>query len=199
MFTGIVEETGRVQTFESKTGGPWALTVSAGAVLADLAVGDSIAVNGCCLTVAWFDRESLRFDILEETRRLTNFAELPAGGLVNLERSLRFDGKVGGHFVTGHVDALGTVDVFEPRGQDRYLRVAVPRPLMRYVVNKGSIALDGVSLTIADTDAAGFAVWLIPHTLMVTNLGQKAVGSGLNVEFDLLGKHVEKFLLNRTD
>src|SRR5688572_15021265 len=119
MFTGIVEETGRVRTFEPKTDA-WRLSIGARTALADLALGDSIAVNGCCLTVTQFDAASLQFDVLEETRRLTNFSALKPGGLVNLERSLRFGGKIGGHFVTGHIDALGRVDVFEARGKDYY-------------------------------------------------------------------------------
>src|SRR5215216_2901216 len=140
MFTGIVEETGQVLAFELKAEA-WSLAISARAALVDLALGDSIAVNGCCLTVAQFDATSFRFDVLEETRRLTNFAALRPGALVNLERSLRFGGKVGGHFVTGHIDALGDVEVFEARGKDYYLRVSVPEGSARYVVHKGSIAI----------------------------------------------------------
>ncbi len=198
MFTGIVEETGRLLAFAPQAAGPWRMTVAAQAALAGVTRGDSIAVNGCCLTVTDFDAAALRFDVLEETRRLTNFAELRSGGLVNLERSLRFGGKVGGHFVTGHIDALGTVEVFEPRGPDHYLRVGVPPELTRHVVHKGSIAIDGVSLTVAEVDEDGFAVWLIPHTLAVTNLGQRRAGDRLNLEFDLLGKHVERLLLLRS-
>jgi riboflavin synthase len=197
MFTGIVEETGRVLAFEPKAEA-WSLTISAEAALVDLTLGDSIAVNGCCLTVAQFDATSFRFDVLEETRRLTNFSALRAGALVNLERSLRFGGKVGGHFVTGHIDTLGRVDVVEARGKDHYLRVAIPEEFARYVVHKGSISVDGISLTIADVSASAFAVWIIPTTRSVTNLREKRVGDPVNLEFDLLGKHVEKLLLTRT-
>jgi riboflavin synthase len=197
MFTGIVEEAGSVLGFEPRAEA-WVLTIAARATLADLAPGDSIAVNGCCLTVTQFDAASFRFDVLEETRRLTNFSTLRPGALVNLERSLRFDGKVGGHFVTGHIDTLGTVEVFEPRGKDHYLRARVPRELTRYIVHKGSIAVDGISLTIAEVADDSFAVWLIPHTLAVTNLREKHPGDLVNLEFDLLGKHVEKLLLTRT-
>lgn len=197
MFTGIVEETGKVLAFEPDAQG-WRLVVSARAALVDLAPGDSIAVNGCCLTATRSDAATLRFDVLEETRRLTNFSALRAGALVNLERSLRFGGKVGGHFVTGHIDAQGTVDVFEARGKDHYLRIRIPAGLARYIVHKGSIAIDGISLTIAEVADDAFAVWLIPHTLEVTNLREKQVGDPVNLEFDLLGKHVEKLLLTRT-
>ena len=191
MFTGIVEETGRVAAFER---GPaaWSLQVAATRVPTDVAVGDSVAVNGCCLTVTRFDAGNLWFDVLEETRRLTNFADFTAGGHVNLERSLRADGRLGGHFVTGHIDALGHIVVFEPRGADRYLRVRVPAEFARYLAYKGSIAIDGISLTVAEVDGSDFAVWLIPHTLEVTNLGGRATGQRINLEFDLLAKYVER-------
>jgi riboflavin synthase len=197
MFTGIVEETGQVLAFEPQAQA-WALTVSARVALVDLAPGDSIAVNGCCLTATQAEGNSLRFDILEETRRLTNFAALKAGALVNLERSLRFGGKVSGHFVTGHIDAQGSIEVLEARGKDYYLRVRIPPEWSRYIVHKGSIAIDGISLTIAEVTEDAFAVWLIPHTLAVTNLRDKRVNDPVNLEFDLLGKHVEKLLLSRT-
>ena len=143
MFTGIVEETGKVLAFEPKAEA-WSLAISARAALADLTMGDSIAVNGCCLTAAACDTASIRFDVLEETRRLTNFPALRPGARVNLERSLRFGGKVGGHFVTGHIDTLGTIEVHEARGKDHFLRIGVGRELMRHVVHKGSIAIDGI-------------------------------------------------------
>ncbi len=197
MFTGIVEETGRVIAFESKAEA-WSLTVSAAAALVDLTAGDSIAVNGCCLTVAQFDATTLRFDVLEETRRLTNFSALVPGAKVNLERSLRFGGKVGGHFVTGHIDALGTIDVLEARGKDVFLRVRVPEGSTRYIVHKGSIAIDGISLTISEVVDTAFGVWIIPHTRAVTNLSEKKPGDAVNLEFDLLGKHVEKLLSTRS-
>jgi len=175
----------------------WRLVIAAKLMLIDLALGDSIAVNGCCLTATHFDATSLQFDVLEETRRLTNFSTLRPGALVNLERSLRFGGKVGGHFVTGHIDAQGEVETLEPRGQDHYLRVRVPAEFNRYIVHKGSISVDGISLTIAEVDETGFAVWLIPHTLAATNMQEKRAGDRVNLEFDLLGKHVEKLLLTR--
>jgi riboflavin synthase len=198
MFTGIVEEAGKVLSFEPQANA-WALVVSASATLEGAALGDSIAVNGCCLTATQFDTNSFRFDVLEETRRLTNFSTLKKGALVNLERSLRFGGKVSGHFVTGHIDGLGTVEVFEPRGKDYYLRVRIPPGQGRYIVHKGSIAVDGISLTIAEVTDTSFAVWLIPTTLTVTNLAEKRAGDLVNLEFDLLGKHVEKLLLTRTN
>lgn len=196
MFTGIVEETGRVAGF-TRSEKAWRLQIAARATLAGTVVGDSIAVNGCCLTVVQLDAENLFFDVLEETRRLTNFSALVAGAPVNLERSLRFDGKVGGHFVTGHIDGVGVIEIFEQRGADHYLKVRAAGGAGRYLIHKGSVAIDGISLTIAEVTGDSFAVWLIPHTLAVTNLHARHVGDAVNLEFDLLGKYVEKLLAPR--
>jgi riboflavin synthase len=196
MFTGIVEETGGVVSF-APAANAWQLKISAEIARRDVALGDSIAVNGCCLTVAATDAKHLFFDLLEETRRLTNFAVLQPGLAVNLERSLRFDGKVGGHFVTGHIDGQGVIEVFEQRGKDHYLRVRGPEGAGRNLVPKGSIAIDGISLTVAEVDGDAFAVWLIPHTLAATNAGRRQAGERVNLEFDLLGKYVEKLLTHR--
>lgn len=196
MFTGIVEETGRIVSFRPEAEA-WRLVVAASAARQDAALGDSIAVNGCCLTIAHLAGEQLHFDVLEETRRLTNFGDFRPDAVVNLERSLRFGGKVGGHFVTGHIDATGEIVALEARGKDHYLRVRVPAGFTRYIVHKGSIAIDGISLTIADVTNDEFAVWLIPHTMLATNLHARRVGERVNLEFDLLGKHVEKLLLTR--
>jgi riboflavin synthase len=197
MFTGIVEETGRVVGF-TPGATAWRLQIAANVTLAGSTVGDSIAVNGCCLTIAQLDAKHFYFDVLEETRRLTNFSDLAAGAPVNLERSLRFDGKVGGHFVSGHIDGPGVIEVLEARGADHYLRVKAPAGGGRYLIHKGSIAIDGISLTIAEVEGDRFAVWLIPHTLAVTNLGARRTGERVNLEFDLLGKYVEKLLSSRS-
>ena len=193
MFTGIVEETGTVIAF-TQGADSWKLQIAASVALQDVAHGDSIAVNGCCLTVTHFDAGHVWFDVLEETRRLTNFPTLTPGAAVNLERSLRFGGKIGGHFVTGHVDGQGVIEIFEPRGADHYLRVKAPSGQGRYLIHKGSITIDGISLTVAEVDGDAFAVWIIPTTIQVTNLREKRVGSPVNLEFDLLGKYVEKLL-----
>lgn len=197
MFTGIVEETGHVVAF---TQGPtaWRLQIAASAALVGANLGDSIAVNGCCLTVAAIAANEVSFDVLEETRRLTNFSALAPGALVNLERSLRFDGKVGGHFVTGHIDGLGVVEVLEQRGNDYYLRVRGSAGSGRLVIHKGSIAIDGISLTVAEVEGDSLAVWLIPTTMTVTNLRARRAGESVNLEFDLLGKYVEKLLQHRS-
>ncbi len=192
MFTGIVEETGTILSFDQGESA-YILRLSAKTVLDGIALGDSIAVNGCCLSVTEFDHDSgeLQFDVLEETKRLTSFADLKTGSLVNLERSLSFNGKVGGHFVTGHVDANGKVRVLEQRGNDYFLQVSIPEEQAKYVVWKGSITLDGISLTVAEVTANSLAVWLIPTTMEITNLQQKQVGDLMNLEFDLLAKYVE--------
>ncbi len=197
MFTGIVEETGQVVAFTlGQTA--WRLQIAASTALVGANLGDSIAVNGCCLTVAAIAANEVSFDVLEETRRLTNFSALAPGALVNLERSLRFDGKVGGHFVTGHIDGLGVVDVLEQRGNDYYLRVRGPAGSGRLVIHKGSIAIDGISLTVAEVEGDSLAVWLIPTTMTVTNLRTRRAGESVNLEFDLLGKYVEKLLQHRS-
>lgn len=196
MFTGIVEETGQVLAFHAQAEG-WCLSVSAGVAAEGAAIGDSIAVNGCCLTLVRAGAGQLHFDVLEETRRLTNFAALRPGAAVNLERSLRAGGKIGGHFVTGHIDTTGEIVVIEPRGADTYLRVRHAAEFARLTVLKGSIAIDGISLTIAEANRDSLAVWLIPHTLQVTNLREKRAGDLANLEFDLLAKHVDKLLQTR--
>lgn len=193
MFTGIVQEKGKVLSFREARQS-WRLAVGVSAVLEDLSAGDSIAVNGCCLTATDFDREQVSFDLLGETVRLTSFADLRAGDFVNLESSLRFNGKIGGHFVSGHIDGVGEVEVFEARGKDYYLRIRAPEDFARYLIYKGSIAIAGVSLTVAEVSEESFAVWLIPHTLEKTNLGDLKPGARVNLEFDLLGKYVERLL-----
>jgi riboflavin synthase len=193
MFTGLVEETGRIRTLRREAEA-WELVVEAPLLAADADLGESVAVNGCCLTVVRRDGPCVHFDVLEETRRLTNFSALAPGAMVNLERSLQVGGRLGGHFVTGHIDAKGRIEAFEPRGKDYYLRVLVPGEFARYIVQKGSIALDGISLTVAEAGDGAFAVWIIPHTLAATNLRERRVHDEVNLEFDLLGKHVERLL-----
>jgi riboflavin synthase len=196
MFTGIVEETGQVLAF-APAADAWRLEVSAERTREGVAPGDSIAVNGCCLTLVAAGPDRLRFDVIGETRRLTNFSELRPGAAVNLERSLRSDGRFGGHFVAGHVDGLGRILILERRGQDTYLQIQAPAGGGRYLIPKGSIAIDGVALTLAEVADDVFAVWLIPHTLAATNLREHRAGDAVNLEYDLLGKYVEK-LLNQT-
>ena len=192
MFTGIVEATGKVVRFEERQSA-WLLELEVPQFIADsLADGDSLACNGCCLTLISKNGNVLGFELLEETIRLTSFEGLQKGSLVNLERSLAANARLGGHFVTGHVDVRSTVLDFEQRGKNFYLRVAVPQEFSNYVVYKGSASIDGISLTIAEAHADSLAVWLIPHTLEVTNLAECKVGKFVNLEFDILAKYVEK-------
>ncbi|HEX7860629.1 MAG TPA: riboflavin synthase [Verrucomicrobiae bacterium] len=194
MFTGIVEEAGTVQSIqESPTG--IRLQVAARVCGEDARLGDSIAVNGCCLTVvdiAESNAKLLTFDLLRETWNRTNFSALRNRSAVNLERALPANGRLHGHFVTGHIDETGTVDIFEKRGADWYLRVKTSPDLLRYIVFKGSIAIDGISLTIAEVTAEHFAVWIIPHTYEVTALRERKPGDLVNLEADLLAKYVAK-------
>ena len=196
MFTGIIEEVGQVVAF-APAAEAWSLQIAARTAASDVALGDSIAVNGCCLTATRFDAGHLWFDLLEETRRLTNFSELKPGSAVNLERSLKPESRLGGHFVSGHIDALARVEVFEARGKDYSMRIAAPAGSGRYLVPKGSIAVDGISLTVAEVAGDSFSVWLIPHTLAATNLREKQAGSGVNLEFDLRAKYVDKLTAAR--
>jgi riboflavin synthase len=196
MFTGIVEETGRLEAL-APAAAAWRLEVAAGAAAEGVALGDSVAVDGCCLTVVGREGSRLTFDVLAETLRLTDLSRLAPGARVNLERSLPAHGRIGGHFVTGHVDALGEIEALERRGLDTYLRIRAPAGSGRYLAVKGSVAVNGVSLTLAEADGDALAVWLIPQTLAVTNLGDKRPGDAVNLEFDLLAKYVEKILSAR--
>lgn len=191
MFTGIVEETGEVLSLAEHKAA-WRLRLRARTILRGLRLGDSVAVNGCCLTVAKKARGVLEFDLLEETLRRTNLGEVVQGSPVNLERSVARDGRFGGHFVTGHIDCVGDVKIFKRVGKNYYLRVSFPKKFDKYVAEKGSITIDGVSLTLAEVGAASFVVWLIPHTLKITNLGVIKSGSRVNLEFDLLAKYAER-------
>jgi riboflavin synthase len=197
MFTGIVEETGVVDSVrESATG--IELLVLAPTVGRRARVGESIAVNGCCLTVVKLAtrgrKKLLRFDLLRETWQRTNLQFAKPGSLVNLERSLRADSRLGGHFVTGHIDLLGKITRWERRDADHVLDIAVPRDAMRYLIFKGSIAVDGISLTVAKVFEDAFRIWIIPHTFEVTTLRERRDGDAVNIEFDLLGKYVERML-----
>jgi riboflavin synthase len=191
MFAGIVEEKGELRLFE-KRAAAWRLAVGAKIAIDSTAVGDSIAVNGCCLTVVACSTDTLEFEMLEESRRLTNIGVTPVGGPINLERSLRPDGRLGGHFVTGHIDTLGTIETLERRGADVFLKVSLPAKFGSMLVTKGSIAIDGVSLTVVDVGPDWLTVWLIPHTLEVTTLGTRKAGDAVNLEFDLLAKYVAR-------
>jgi riboflavin synthase len=200
MFTGIVAESGRVERI-TPAAKSIELTVRGGKAMRGLKIGDSLAINGCCLTVvklASRGRERLaRFDLLQESWKRTNLQYARPGSLVNLEPSLRASGELGGHFVTGHVDGLGKIVRWERAGQDHVLDIAAPAEVRKYIVFKGSVAVDGISLTVAAVNRNGFRIWIIPHTFEVTALRERKVGDYVNLEADILGKYVEKFLSAR--
>ncbi|MGP5078571.1 riboflavin synthase [Brachybacterium alimentarium] len=193
MFTGIIEELGTVESLTSPAD-PARLTIRSPQVLAGVALGDSIAVNGCCLTVTAEDGETWSADVIATTLEATTLGGLAAGDAVNLERCVRVDGRLDGHIVQGHVDATGEIlDREEEAGTTR-LRIQLPAGLARYVVAKGSLAVDGVSLTVAAIDGDEVTIGLIPETLARTTLGRRDIGHRVNLEVDVLAKHVEKLL-----
>jgi riboflavin synthase len=196
MFTGLVEETGDLLALERSAEGA-RLTVRAPVVTRDVRLGDSVAVNGCCLTVTAHEGDTLAFDLLAETLARTNLGQLAPGAPVNLERALAAHARLGGHFVQGHIDTTSRVLAFEQVKADHRLEIALPGEFARYVAFKGSIAIDGISLTVAEVGAESFVVWIIPHTLTVTNLRAKKAADLVNLEFDLLAKYVERVLALR--
>jgi riboflavin synthase len=198
MFSGLVQTQGAVLEMVSRPSGQ-RLVVRADGWGGDIAEGESIAVNGCCLTVVDRPAQALAFDVGPETLRCTNLGGLQAGDGVNLERSLRAGDLLGGHFVTGHVDGLGTVERWIPQDEFVMCWFRVAPPLMRHVAPKGSVAVDGVSLTVVDVEPDRFSVMLIPHTLAVTTLGRLAAGGRVNIETDILAKYVERQLAQRND
>ena len=191
MFTGLVQATGKVYSLELQASGATRLALES-PLLAATELGASIAVNGCCLTATSVHGNIGTFDLLAETLRLTNLGDLKVGSLVNLEPSLRPTDRMGGHFVTGHIDACGSVDFFGADGADWRLDINAPAEVLRYVVKKGCVAVDGMSLTVADVLPTGFRIWIIPHTLSVTNLASRQAGQRVNLESDLLAKYAEK-------
>jgi riboflavin synthase len=184
MFTGLIEEMG---TYEGHDGDRY--RIKASRVLEDAKIGDSISVNGCCVTVVGRSTEHWETEITAETLSRTTFGLLQPGDLVNLERSVRASDRLGGHIAQGHVDAVGEVLAASPN-----LRVRVPADLTRYCVEKGSVAVDGVSLTIFDVDQDSFAVAVIPHTAQETTIGRRVPGDRVNIEVDIVAKQVEKLL-----
>ncbi|HEV2209768.1 MAG TPA: riboflavin synthase [Verrucomicrobiae bacterium] len=197
MFTGIVEETGTVERIK-RGARSIELTLALRTCGTGLQAGGSLAVNGCCLTAVHVSKRGTdklaTFDLLNETWKRTNLQFSRRGSLVNLERPLRANGELGGHFVTGHIDGLGKLIRWERQGQDHVLDIAAPPEVMRFIIFKGSIAVDGISLTVAGVTKRGFRIWIIPHTYEVTALRERKVGDAVNLEADLLGKYVQKFL-----
>lgn len=193
MFTGIVEHLGSATRVADVERGR-RLSVDAGPLASGVEIGDSVAVNGVCLTVVAVDGTALEFEAIGETLDRTNLGRVEAGDRLNLELPMAATGRFDGHIVQGHIDGTGTVRSSEPDGAGSRMWIDVHSTLLRYVVEKGSVTLDGVSLTVAGVDDAGFEVALIPHTLSVTTLGTRAHGSVVNVEVDVLAKYVERLL-----
>ncbi|CQR74565.1 Riboflavin synthase [Sporomusa ovata DSM 2662] len=193
MFTGLVEELGKVKHI-ARGSKSVRLSVFGSKVLADVKLGDSIAVNGTCLTVVEFSRDWFTADVMPETVDRTALAGLKAGDTVNLERTLRVGDRLGGHIVSGHIDGVGTILLKEQNDNAIIVRIGAGPEVMRYIISKGSIAIDGTSLTVIDVGADWFTVSLIPHTAAMTTVGLKAAGEPVNLETDIIGKYVEKLL-----
>lgn len=198
MFTGLIQSLGTVRSVRDDGHGGRTLTVAFPPWASPLALGESIAVNGACLTAVEFDAESATFQAGPETLAKTTFGTLTVGDPVNLERALRVGDAIGGHFVTGHVDGVGRLLERHPSGDWQTVWFGFPPEMGELMVNKGSIAVDGVSLTLVDVQDDRFSVMLIPHTLANTTLGAKPAGGAVNLEADLLAKHVQKLMKNMT-
>ena len=193
MFTGLVQAVGELVAVSPRPQGGARLTLRSD-LFKSAAVGDSIAVNGCCLTVTDPSDNLASFDLLSETLTHSNLGELHVGSVVNLEPSLRPNDRMGGHFVTGHIDTCGTIAFLSQDGADWRLDVHAPEMILRHIVRKGCVAVDGMSLTVAELIPGGFRIWLIPHTLSATNLKGRQAGQRVNLESDLLAKYTEKLL-----
>lgn len=194
MFTGIIEEVGSVASIR-KGAHSCVLTVNASRVLEDVHLGDSIATNGVCLTVTSFTSHSFSADVMHETLNRSSLGSLHIGSPVNLERAMLAGGRFGGHIVSGHIDGVGTISSIKEDDNAVWYTVEAPSNILRYIIEKGSITLDGISLTVAKVTNSNFSVSIIPHTRAQTNLASKKVGDVLNLENDLVGKYVERLML----
>ncbi len=198
MFTGLIEELGSIARVDTKGQGGALLKIHAVRVMEDLSIGDSVSVNGVCLTATTLGSNYFTADVMPETLRKTNLIKLKIGDKVNLERALAANGRLGGHIVTGHIDGVGKILKRYPEGNAFIFKISAPMEVMKYVVEKGSVTVDGISLTVAFLDRDSFSVSLIPHTAAETTLGYKNVGEQVNLEGDIVGKYIEKILGNRS-
>lgn len=198
MFTGIVEELGTVRAIRRGAHSA-VLSIGAELVLSDLKVGDSVAVNGVCLTAASVDGSGFTADVMHETLDRSSLGALTCGSRVNLERAMAADGRFGGHIVSGHIDGTGTITATRRDDNAVWYTVQADPKLLRYVMEKGSVAIDGISLTVVSVEQDQFSVSIIPHTAAATALGQKRPGSTVNLETDIIGKYVEKLLCSQTE
>ena len=196
MFTGLIEEIGKVQSIVKSTKSA-RIIIKASKVLEGVKLGDSISTNGVCLTVSDFSDHYFSIDVMAETMRRSNLQRLTSGDEVNLERALRVGDRLGGHIVSGHIDGTGTVVNLENEDNAVWVSIATEKEILKFIVQKGSIAIDGISLTVAYVDDSMFKVSIIPHTKEVTTLLRKKVGEVVNLECDMLGKYIEKLLLSK--
>lgn len=196
MFTGIIEEVGKIAQIK-KQGEFAVVTINASRVLEDVHLGDSIAVNGVCLTVTSFTSSQFTADVMSETLKRTSLGELQPSSPVNLERAMAANGRFGGHIVSGHIDGTGEVAEITPADNSVWYRIKTSPKLLRYIIEKGSITIDGISLTVVDVNEESFRVSIIPHTIKETNLGSKKIGSIVNLENDIVGKYIEQFLTKK--
>jgi len=196
VFTGIVEELGTLLGIRHGADSA-RLIIGAEKVLEDVQVGDSIAVNGVCLTVVQFNSREFTADVMPETLAKTNLGALKPGDRVNLERALQLGDRLGGHLVSGHIDGVGIITRIQRRDIASLVTIRAPEEVMRYIIKKGSVAIDGVSLTVVDFQPESFEVSLIPHTAHATTLGHKKVGDAVNLEADVIGKYIEKLIVSR--
>jgi len=195
MFTGIIQSTGRVTRRAPRDGDLRIAIVAPEFDVSDVALGDSIAVSGCCLTLVEREGDTLAFDVSNESLSLTTLGHLGIGDRVNLEKALRLSDRLGGHLVSGHVDGVGTIVAIEPDARSQRWRIAAPRGLMRYIAAKGSVCVDGVSLTVNAVEDSEFEVNLVPHTLAHTTFGNRSAGDRVNLEIDMLARYVERLCL----
>lgn len=193
MFTGIIEEIGRISTIQ-RSGETFVLTIEAGKILEDVHLGDSIAVNGVCLTVTSFSGKGFTVDVMPETVKATSLNHINRGSKVNLERAMAAGGRFGGHFVSGHIDGTGVIRSKKPFENAIYYEIEANQGMLNYIILKGSIAVDGTSLTVFGKTESSFTISLIPHTLSETILGLKGSGDVVNLECDMIGKYVGHFL-----
>ncbi|MDK6232925.1 riboflavin synthase [Aerococcus sanguinicola] len=193
MFTGLIEEVGKIKAIK-KSSRACVVQIGAAKVLEEIQVGDSVAVNGICLTVTDFDRSSFTVDVMPQTWQMTALAQLERGSSVNLERAMAASDRFGGHFVSGHIDGKAQVQAIRPQGNAVVYDFRAGKALLDDMVNQGSVAIDGISLTLVQVDQGGFRVSVIPHTLDQTNLPQKKVGDWVNIETDMIGKYVKRFM-----
>ena len=197
MFTGIIEEMGAVTSLQKTLAGT-KLTILASTVIGDLKIGDSVSVNGICLTVVSKDKHDFSVEVSPETLLVTTLGHLTAGAPVNLERAMKLNERIGGHLVAGHVDGVGTIRGRHQEGNTIFFMIEAPQEILRYCVLKGSVTVDGISLTINEVSEKGFSVAIIPHTAKVTTLRLKQVNDTVNLESDMIGKYVERLLQERS-